>query len=115
VFLQSRDGNDQEAGRESGLVSTFRFAVRVGVVGLALVGLTSASLGNAQSFLREFHDHNAEVKQVQPTWVTPLVGTTPLLGQFCAGRICPAEDAGRRFGLEYREQQGAELDSVAES
>jgi len=32
--------------------------------------------------LHGFHDHNAQVKALQPTWVTPLVGTTPLLGQF---------------------------------
>lgn len=48
------------------------------VVALMAMSLT----GNAQSFFRGFHDRNAEVKKLQPTWVTPLVGTTPLLGQF---------------------------------
>jgi hypothetical protein len=41
-----------------------------------------SATGDAQSLLRDFHDRNAEMKAVQPTWVTPLVGTTPLLGQF---------------------------------
>jgi hypothetical protein len=44
--------------------------------------LAMCSVGNAQGFFRDFHDRNTEVKAVQPTWVTPLVGTTPLLGQF---------------------------------
>ncbi len=44
--------------------------------------MAGVSSGWAQSPFREFHDHNAEVKALQPTWVTPLVGTTPLLGQF---------------------------------
>ncbi|HEY4382329.1 MAG TPA: hypothetical protein VGN01_18410 [Acidobacteriaceae bacterium] len=49
----------------------------------AVLAAAAVSLpGNAQGFLRGFHDHNSEVKAVQPTWVTPLVGTTPLLGQF---------------------------------
>jgi hypothetical protein len=43
---------------------------------------TLSAFGNAQSYFRGFHDHNGELKEVQPIWVTPLVGTTPLLGQF---------------------------------
>src|SRR5260370_22526744 len=49
---------------------------------VVLTVVTSSSLGNAQSYFRGFHNHNAELKEVQPTWVTPLVGTTPLLGRF---------------------------------
>lgn len=44
--------------------------------------LAMSAIGDAQGFFRGFHDHNGQVKAVQPTWVTPLVGTTPLLGQF---------------------------------
>jgi hypothetical protein len=49
------------------------------------VAVVMAAFGlpaNAQSYFGDFHNHNAELKAVQPTWVTPLVGTTPLLGQF---------------------------------
>jgi hypothetical protein len=49
---------------------------------LLLAFAAFVSRGDAQSYLRDFHNHNAQVKEVQPTWVTPLVGTTPLLGQF---------------------------------
>ena len=38
--------------------------------------------GTAQGFWSGFHSGNAEMRKVQPTWMTPLVGTTPLLGQF---------------------------------
>jgi len=49
---------------------------------VALLLVMLSATGNAQSFFRDFHNHNAEVKALQPAWVTPLVGTTPLLGQF---------------------------------
>lgn len=52
------------------------------------------SVGVAQEYLREFHSRNAEMKQVQPTWVTPLVGTTPLLGQFVREEFVRQKMAG---------------------
>lgn len=55
---------------------------RMFVVCVGVVVITLSSLGNAQSGFRHFHDHNGEVKALQPAWVTPMVGTTPLLGQF---------------------------------
>jgi hypothetical protein len=61
-----------------------RWSVRFLSQGFALcLGLALwSSVAGAQTFLSSFHNHNAEVKALQPTWVTPLVGTTPLLGQF---------------------------------
>ena len=59
-----------------------RFAQRM-LLGSVAVALTALALpGNAQNYFRDFHNQNAELKAVQPTWITPLVGTTPLLGQF---------------------------------
>jgi hypothetical protein len=48
---------------------------------LALVLAAFAWPAKAQNFFRDFHDHNAEMKALQPTWITPMVGTTPLLWQ----------------------------------
>jgi hypothetical protein len=36
----------------------------------------------AQSYVRGFHNHNSDMKAAQPSWMTPLVMTTPLLAQF---------------------------------
>jgi hypothetical protein len=53
------------------------------VLGSVAVALTVVALPvRAQSYFSDFHNRNAELKSVQPTWVTPLVGTTALLGQF---------------------------------
>jgi hypothetical protein len=52
---------------------------------LSVVGFAATAFAltaNAQNYFRDFHSHNAEVKAVQPTFITPLIGTTPLLGQF---------------------------------
>jgi len=63
------------------------FALRAFPICLALV-LTSASEAcRAQSLFHDFHNGNTEIKQVQPTWMTPLVMTTPLLGQFVRGEF----------------------------
>jgi hypothetical protein len=43
---------------------------------------SASQTGRAQTRFRAFHNHNTELKELQPTWITPLVGTTPLLGQF---------------------------------
>ena len=67
---------------EDGLDYGLQYLRRMFVVCVGAVVIASSSLGNAQSGFRDFHDHNSEVKALQPTWVTPLVGTTPLLGQF---------------------------------
>ncbi len=60
--------------------------------GVAL--LMMSTVGNAQSYLGRFHDRNAEMKALQPTWVTPLVGTTPLLGQFVREEFVRQKVAG---------------------
>src|ERR1700744_1488016 len=49
---------------------------------VVLLLLLSPRLSNAQNYFHDFHNRNGEMKNVQPTWMTPLVMTTPLLGQF---------------------------------
>jgi hypothetical protein len=62
--------------------SGLRFGRRM-LLGLVAVAVTAVALPvDGQSYFRDFHNQNAELKGVQPTWITPLVGTTPLLGQF---------------------------------
>ena len=48
---------------------------------LALALIVVCGPAHAQSF-RDFHNHNTDMKALQPTWMAPLVTTTPLLGQF---------------------------------
>lgn len=48
----------------------------------------------AQSYFRSFHSHNADMKELQPTWMTPLVMTTPLLGQFVREEFVRAKMSG---------------------
>ena len=49
----------------------------------ALTALLLAVLpASAQNYLHDFHNRNAEMKAVQPSWMTPLVMTSPMLGQF---------------------------------
>jgi len=47
---------------------------------IALLAVCNAALG--QNYIEDFHNRNAEMKAAQPSWMTPLVMTTPLLGQF---------------------------------
>lgn len=47
----------------------------------AIVLLVTSS-AQSQNYLKDFHNRNAELKTVQPAWITPLVMTSPLLGQF---------------------------------
>lgn len=61
---------------------------------VALVLLSLALRADAQSYFHDFHNHNAEMKALQPTWVTPLVGTTPLLGQFVREQFVREKVAG---------------------
>jgi hypothetical protein len=56
--------------------------MRAAAVWVAAAIVIWPAMGEAQSYLSDFHSRNAEMKELQPTWVTPLVGTTPLLGQF---------------------------------
>jgi len=50
---------------------------------LLAVALAAFALSaSGQSYFRDFHNHNAEMKALQPTMITPLVMPTPLLGQF---------------------------------
>jgi hypothetical protein len=56
--------------------------------------MAGCASGRAQNLFRGFHDRNAEVKALQPTWVTPLVGTTPLLGQFVREEFVRQKVAG---------------------
>ena len=67
-----------------------QLAVLLVVLALA----SSSSTGHTQSYLGEVHDRNAEMKELQPTWVTPLVGTTPLLGQFVREQFVRQKVAG---------------------
>ena len=61
----------------------------------AIVLLLAVAMGaRGQSLFHGFHDHNAEVKALQPTWVTPLLGTTPLLGQFVREEFVRQKVAG---------------------
>ncbi len=52
----------------------------LGLVTLAVAAFALPASG--QNYFRDFHNQNAEVKALQPTWITPLVMPTPLLGQF---------------------------------
>jgi hypothetical protein len=47
---------------------------------LTLVLIALAGSANAQNF-RDFHNHNTELKALQPNWVGPLVTTNPLISQ----------------------------------
>ena len=55
---------------------------RVAVAGCAALLLVVAVPSHAQGYLQRFRSRGDDVKKVQPSWPTPLVGTTPLLGQF---------------------------------
>jgi hypothetical protein len=48
----------------------------------------------AQSYISGFHRHNVDMKEVQPSWMTPLIGTTPLLGQFVREEFVRQKVAG---------------------
>ena len=98
LSLLKRSLQDLECGCEypaSGVVrhglSEGRGWVSAAVVVLLLA---TGAPAHAQSLIRGFHDRNAEVKALQPTWVTPLVGTTPLLGQFVREEFVRQKVAG---------------------
>lgn len=44
--------------------------------------LCASSPAKAQGFWSAFHERNLELRKVQPSWMAPLVGTTPLIGQY---------------------------------
>jgi hypothetical protein len=88
LFVQRWFEGDREADREVGL-----WRWRAAAVWALLIAMWPA-VGTAQSYLAEFHTRNAEMKDVQPTWVTPLVGTTPLLGQFVREEFVRQKVAG---------------------
>ena len=65
------------------------------LAGSVVAVLAAAALPvKAQSYYGDFHNRNAELKSVQPTWVTPLVGTTALLGQFVREEFVRTKEPG---------------------
>jgi hypothetical protein len=71
-----------------------RIGLSRALAGVAALLLAMASGAHGQSLFRGWHDHNAQVKAQQPSWVTPLVGTTPLLGQFVREEFVRQKVAG---------------------